>query len=411
MTAPLDQLRDAIRAHQAGDLPQAVALADSALRALERDGDHRGAASALHVLAGIALQRDAAHEAVEFLEHALGLWEAHRDAEGQAAVRRDLVAARVRLRDTAGALDDARKALALHRGLGQDARVLASLHQVAELLADAGQLDEAESTCSEGLGLAGASHVHARAALTVVGSRIALARQDVALARERADQALALAQSTDSTSLLGDALHHSASVHLAEGSLEIAERQLEAAVDARIKAGDAAGHAAALQELAAVEAALGRTGATVEHLRDAAALYHHLARAPELLEVLTALAAAQAGAGDLAASLDSGAQAIELAKELDPGLARRAWTNQAERRIQAGDIDGAIVDLRAAAELTEGEVVDRGVARAMLGQLLGAVGRVDEAVIELRGARQMLGASDEGAASEIDEILAELGAP
>lgn len=409
--AAIARLHHALDADQAGEPGKARAFAEEALRLFEAAEDATGAAAAHQLLAGVAVAEARIADAEAHLDAGLRLRDRTGDAAGVGSLLQDLLGLRVRTGDLDGARDVALRLVEHHRAHGPREATAQAMHQAIQWLAATRRLAEAERLCSDALFLLDQpADAPARAALMVLQSRLALQAGQVERARTVAEQALSASRQGGLRAVVADALHQLAAVRAAQGDAEAARRLLVEALDSRVLVRDDDATAATLQELAAIEAGLGRTDDAVEHLRHAAQAQARSGAVAGEIGAWHALAALCDAHDRVDAALEAGAALIAAAERGgDTGDVAAAWQSQAARRVGQGDLAGAARDLDHAVRALAADPVAQAVPRAMYGQVLAALGEGERARAELLAARAALEVADPGACAEIDAMLAELG--
>ncbi|HJN78284.1 MAG TPA: hypothetical protein QGF58_30505 [Myxococcota bacterium] len=275
-------------------------------------------------------------------------------------------------------------------------------HQLAQVLLLRERPDAALSEVHAGLELCDrASDESERAALLVLAAQINLVQDKPARALALAKQSLGLARRGGKRRVLIDALVQYA---LMDEDGQRARSMLEEALDGAELLRELPLRARILQQLAGIEAGLGDVTSALGRLRYCAETWVELGDAAEQLEALHA-------AGELASAHGLHAEAIDLGllqqriAAAEPSALGAACFVTAQRRIAAGDLEGAAADFRGAVDAYPMPSA-KGVARAMLGQVLAATGDVAEARAMLERAREDLVGTD--GAAEIDQLLSAL---
>jgi tetratricopeptide (TPR) repeat protein len=405
----IGRLHGALRAEQVGEVERSQELAEQALREFDAAGDPTGAAASRQLLASLLARWGRLADAANHLETALALRQRTGDLDGQGSLLDDLVGLHVQRGDLPSARAAATRLIAVRNAAGDREGEARAMHQLAQFLLQDRDLDAADRLCGQAQALLERpGDEPGRAAILVLQSRLALGRSDTDGALRIALQAKTVAAASSFQPVVLDATHHLATVHIARGDLEPGRRLLLEALDGRIQVRDDEGKAATLQELAAVETALGRVEDAVAHLGHAARTYAALGSAPGEMGSWHALAALCDEHGRFEAAIEAGSSLIAAAaRHGDAADMAPAHLAQATRRVRCGDLLGAVADLRASmvhASETQGAAV----ARAMLGQVMYGLGDVAAGRAELEAARSDLAAVDPGAAEEIDAILVEL---
>jgi tetratricopeptide (TPR) repeat protein len=385
------RLKAALRAHEAHD-PRAAALVGEAIVGFAVAGDRSGGVIARQLLAAILADQGKLGDALVHLDRALVLAEG--DPAAQASVLEDRLGIALHAGDPS-ALDTAAALLHSARERGDHAAIGQSLHRLAGLQRQAGDAAAAARTPDEALvHLEKPGDEAGRAAVLTLRSGLALDRGRLDDAAADATRAVELATAASFVPVLADARQQLAAVRAAERSFEAARHLLVDVVAAWESIDDDRGRLAALRDLATVELAGGWFEDACARLLDVARLEggregwdHAIAVADAHFLEGHALAAAEGLVGVLPTDVDA---RIGLAK----------------RRLNAGDLDGAVVDLATAAAQPG---VDGAVARAMLGRVLADLGQPELARRELSAARALLAVLDPDALPEVDAMIAEIG--
>lgn len=278
-------------------------------------------------------------------------------------------------------------------------------HQLAQVLLLSDRPGDALAEVHAGLELCDRAGEEAeRAALLVLSAQIALVQNNPVRALAVAKQSVAMARQGQKRRVLIDALVQHA---LLDADGELAQSLLEEALDGAELLKELPLRARILQQLAGIEAGLGAFGSALARLRYCAETWAELGQPGEQLEALHAAGEIASAHGMHDEAIDFGLlqQRVSAATE-DPAAVGAARFVTAQRRIAAGDLEGAAVDFRGSVEAYPIPQA-QGVARAMLGQVLAALGRPDEARLVLEKAREDLAGSD--GVAEIDQIIASLG--
>ena len=278
-------------------------------------------------------------------------------------------------------------------------------HQLAQVLLLQERPEEALAQVQAGLVLSDRAGEEAgRAALLVLSAQIALVQDNPVRALALSKQSVQVARQGNQRRVLIDALVQQA---LLDADGRTAQALLEEALDGAELLKELPLRARILQQLAGIEAGLGELGSALDRLRYGAETWAELGQPAEQLEALHAAGEIASRHGLHAQAIEHGLQQQRVAAALqEPSALGAARFVTAQRRIAAEDLPGAAADFRGAAEAYP-QPQARGVARAMLGQVLAALGSVDEARVVLREARRDLEGTD--GVQEIDQLLADLG--
>lgn len=369
-------LHTAFAAEQAAIPDEALAHARAAMAAFDEAEDPTGA-SAARQLAAAFTDDDA--EADRWLEEAIALRRASGDVEGVVTALADRFDRSLGAGDLEGAV--------VRGAAWMDA--IADRHQragiaqrIADRLLGLGAVDAAARWVADALfALDPLSDAAPRAALTLAGARIALAREDVEAGRAGITEALRLARIGAARAVEVDALHLEAQLRM-ETDPRGARRALLEVLDGRMVLGDEAGKASARHDLARVALALGDPDAAIDELRIAAAGSERVGDLPSASGAWFQLATLLEQRGAWAEAVQAGDRLIAALGEAPPSDQADAAHDQGLRRLRVGDLDGAARDLAIAVGLRapDPELDEaRGAALAMLGQVLRRLGRAGAA--------------------------------
>jgi len=278
-------------------------------------------------------------------------------------------------------------------------------HQLAQVLLLQDRGAEALGEVQAGLELCDRAGEEAeRAALLVLSAQIAVVQDNPVRALAVAKQSVTLARQGNKRRVLIDALVQYA---LLDSDAETARALLEEALDGAELLKELPLRARILQQLAGIEAGLGLIDDALGRLRYGAETWAELKEPGEQLEALHAAGEIATTHGRHPEAIDFGLLQQRIAAALqEPSALGAARFVTGQRRLAAGDLEGAASDFRGSIEAYPMREA-KGVGGAMLGQILAALGRVDEARAVLRQARTDLEGTD--GVGEIDSILAALG--
>ena len=377
--AAMAALHEAFVHEGRGEYDRALAKATAAFEGFHASSDRTGSAASLHLMGVLETHRGNLEQALAHFDAAVPLRESTGDTDGLAALLDQRFAVAVQLGRAETIEAAAQALLAKHVASGSREGEALARHKMAMVLTQAGRFEDAQLHIDAGFLLCDrAGEEKARTGFLVLSSRVAQAAGNAPRALSVARQALQVGRTASDRRLLVEALSHLASQVAPFDGAE-ARRHLEEALDGTELLREPALKAVLLQQLAEVELALGLHPDAIGRLRYAAKTWQELGEVGEQLEALHA-------AGELASQTNNHAEAVAIGVQQqrvaaaleDPGMLGAARFATAQRRIAAGDLEGAAADFRASAEAWT-EPASRGVARANLGQVLAALGRRSEA--------------------------------
>ena len=402
-------LHEALTLENTGRREEALRAAERALELFGAAGDRTGCAAAHHLLFALKSGRGDLEAADAHLVSALSLREDTGDREGVASLHQQRFALAVRRGDGAAAREASEALLAACVDIGDREGHASAIHQFVQFLLHEGDLARARELVEQGMWLTDrAGEERGRSALTLLAGQIDMGEGNLERALRRTQEAAALAQRARKRPALVEAQNQLGVMFAACGRLGEAREALEAALDGRELLRDLEGRAATLRELAGVEQALGMTDEALGRLDYAARTWAELGNPG-------AQATALHVACTLADEADRSERALALGERLvgacealgDAEAAGSAWFAQGTRRAQRGELDEAASAYRRASERQAAALCwePYAVSLGMLGQVLAALGRQEEALQTLATARARLAALGSENLAMLDEII------
>lgn len=387
-------LHRALTLQQRGERGAAGAAARAALEAFSQAGDPTGTAAAHHLLFVLDTERGALEEAEAHLSAALALREASGDREGLASLHQQRFALAVQRGDAAAAREASEAVLAAYEAIGDRENQAAAIHQLAQFLIHAGELERARELLERGMWLTDrAGEERGRAAILGLLSQVDMAAGNTARALARSREAVSVAGRGGKRQAAIEARANLGTLLAATGELEPARRVLEEVLDGRELMRDLPGRADTLRELAGVEQALGLTGEALGRLDYAARTWAELGEPGGQATALHAATALADEAGRLEDALRYGERLAAVCEAMgDEEAAGAAQFTLGTLWTQRGDLSAAAERFRAAAahQAAAGAAEARGVSLGMLGQVLHALERPEEAEAVLAEAEATL---------------------
>ena len=260
----------------------------------------------------------------------------------------------------AGRYDESRhhagEAAALAAAAGKDVALLEAICTLAEIDANQGRIDEAQTRLNEAHRIA--SGLGARGALaraTTVAGREALVRQDFTGARKLYDSALSLHRESGDRVAEADALTNLAYLESRFGRFDQSRAHLEASMQLHESTGDDRAFADALVSLAYNDMRSGRTASSEASMRRARAAYERIGDARGRMITDINLSFILLRSGDAHGSRAHAQAALEESRALGNPVQEAAALGQlgaAER--DCGDLPTAVAHLERALSLRMG---------------------------------------------------------
>jgi tetratricopeptide (TPR) repeat protein len=377
-------LHAAMRAEASGDLAQASARGEDAMRGFDAAGDPTGAAVARQFLGNIRIELGDPVAAVGLLHQAYALRAHTGDLQGQVSVLQDLLAIALRVGDLDGARQVAERCLAIQQRAANREGQVESRLQVAEVALQLGDVDGADEHVREALAVLDRPADGAlRAHVVSVQARVALARGDLDAADRFGAQAVALAEALNHRPSAADGLEVMAQVLISKAKYAEALPMLEKVLEVRLLMRDPFATAGTLHKLGTADAALSRWDDAVDHLLHAASAYGEADEPEAAAGACQSLARLLDDAGMLERALEVGERALEYAGEASEPAAA-VWHDQAFRLVKIGDIDGAATLLRDGIGHAAVFPEARASLEASLGEVMLAAGLPEGAVLAAR---------------------------
>ena len=410
------QLLHAAFTHEAaGRTAEARASAEQALQGFTDAGDSTGSAACHHLLGMLAAKASDPAGADAHLEAAIALRVQTGDHEGIASLHQQRFALAVQLGDIDRARAASEASLDVWRQAGDRDGEAQAVHQLAQFCLQAGELDRAQELLERGMWLSDrAGEERARGAMVMMLAHVDAARGHRERALRRADEGIDLARQAKNRQALIEALHQVGSLKATLGDLAGARKLLEESLDGRELLRDLEGRAATLQELAAIEQAMGRTSEALGRLAYAARTFKELENPGAEATALHAACTLAEEAEQVDKAISFGRKLIAVCTRIgDREAEAAARFAQATRLAAKGELDHAGEHYRRAAQLhgEAGVYHNQAVSQGMLGQVLAAQGRKQEALALLDEATERLRELGEpDAAATLAAIGAEIDA-
>lgn len=389
----MKRLHDALQHDQAGRSAEAMRSASDALAAFSESGDRTGTAAAHHLLASLHEERSESEQAIHHAEAAAAIRLSTGDYDGLIPLLHMLL--HLHREDAAATRQICDRLLTAYANVNERERIATGLLQVARALLAVGAADAIQPVIERGLWFSDrAGEERFRTSFLQISAQRDIEVGGAERAVRQAMEAVSVARQAGARPVLADALHMlGVSLHAA-GQLPRAREVLEEALDLREALRDPMGRALELDLLARVEVAEGRVADAVDRLVYLARIWgSELGDPLQELEALHRAGehASEAGLSERAVALAR--RQVDLARSLDaPDMLAASWHVLANREIAMGDLESAALSftesMRARREAGQDEAA--AVAAGMLGQVLDALGRREEATAILNEAEATL---------------------
>lgn len=401
---PTALLAEALRLQDHGDNSGAVGRAREALVAAEAAGDDAGVASARQVVGVLAALGQTLAGVVEA--------SARKDWALLVGLQRQRYAIAVGMGLWNEATEATRGVLEACEHTADREGQADAVHQHAQLLLQAGNLDGAEVLIQRGLWVSDrAGEELGRSALLLLLAQVDRSRGLHERALRGSEQALELARSANKRQAVVEARHQLGVFLAGAGELERARRELEEALDGRELLRDLEGRAATLHELAEVELALECPADAANRLEYAARTLSELGLADAAAGMLHRAADAWQQAGQIERAFQAGQRLADQCQRAgdQASFAAALFTNGSRavalgRLVDARDLFQTAAGVQGATGLDE----ERAISLSMLGQVQHALGDEAAALATLEEAEEALRRMGSEALEELLPILGEL---
>jgi putative nucleotidyltransferase with HDIG domain len=305
--------------HQQNDPDLARALCRRSYETAQAIGSRALAADALNTLGGVEFERGQMQRARELLGEALDLGGNRLELRGRIEQNLGIIA--TIQGDHGAALGHYRSSLEAWQQAGDEKGCAIAYHNLGMISADQGEWSEAERFYIESLRIAERiGDLHLQGLCRLNHSEVHLARQHFELAREGAEQALAIFDQLGSRLDKSDAYRVLGVVYRETGRAALAEARLRAAIDVAVGTGAVLSEAESSRELGRLYQTMGRNQEALTLLNRSWRLFSRLDAHLDLVDVQAKVADLE---GTFLAVVRDWGQSIESADSYTHGHCER----------------------------------------------------------------------------------------
>jgi putative nucleotidyltransferase with HDIG domain len=331
--------------HQRNEPDQARALCQRSYETALSLGDRSLAADALNTLGGIEFERGQMQRARELLGEALQLGGQRLDLRSR--IQQNLGIIATIQGDHVAALDHYRSSLEACEASGDEKGCAIAYHNLGMISADRAEWGEAERYYTASQEIAERiGEVHLRGLCRLNHAEVHLARQSFELARESAEEALAIFDGLGSRLDKSDAYRVLGMVYRETGRSALAEARLRAAIDVAMSTGAVLSEAESSRELARLYQGMGRNQEALTLLNASYRLFHRLDAHLDLVDVQAKVSDLE---GTFLAVVRDWGESIESADSYTHGHCERVaqYAEAVARTLGLGDTDLTTIRLGA----------------------------------------------------------------